>query len=96
MKKHLPKINKTIKKSLTKLETTKKALIGGAFAAGLVVAGGFPVDSHANGAHETASIDSGGALLMHPSFSDNVVADHESHWSHSSHSSHYSHYSSNY
>jgi len=99
MKKRLPKISKNVKKSLTKLEKTKKVLIGGAFAAGLVAAGGFPVDSHAktsNGTHNTASTGLGEALLMHPSTSDNIVADHESHWSHSSHGSHSSHYSSRY
>jgi len=99
MKNRFPIVNKTVTKSLTKLEKTKIILVGGILAVGLAAAVG-PTDADAgisSGAKNVVSIESGyGALLMHPPTSEGEVAWHESHWSHSSHSSHQSHYSSRY
>lgn len=93
----LPKVKKSAKRALSRLEKAQKVVIGVALALGVSLAALPAKDASAATAPTVATQNqpaSGAMLLTAPHSANTIVADHYSHESHSSHSSHYSHYSS--
>lgn len=94
----LPKLNKGMKRAMTRLEkASSKVIVGAALVVGLSTVGIHSTEAQAGIANPTVSALSQSSMLLTPASGARlVVADHESHYSHSSHASHYSHYSSRY
>jgi len=93
----LPKVKKSAKRTLSRLEKAQRIVVGVALALGVSLAALPAKDANAATAATvtTQSQPPGGAMLLTaPHSANTVVADHYSHESHSSHSSHSSHYSS--
>ncbi len=92
----LPKLNKGMKRAITKLEKAGKVFVGAALVAGLSAVA-LPSKEAQAAITAPAVAQTQGAMVLTPSLGGReVIADHYSHSSHESHSSHYSHYSSSY
>lgn len=96
----LPKLNKGMKRAMTRLEKASKVIVGIALAVGLSTVSIHSTEAQAGIVSPTVSTISQSSMLLIPASSaGTVVAYHSSHYSHSSHgshSSHSSHYSSRY
>lgn len=92
----LPKVKKSAKRALSRLEKAQKVVVGVALVLGVSLAALPAKDVNAAAAptvNAQTQLTSGALLLTAPHLANTVVADHYSHMSHSSHSSHSSHYS---
>lgn len=93
----LPKVDKGIRRSLSRLGKVKNVVAGVALAMGIALAGapaGEAQAATAQGVQQPAPASSGALLLTPGGQVHTIIADHESHSSHASHRSHHSHYSS--
>ncbi len=94
----LPRVKKSFKRALTRLESANKVVAAVALGLGIGLGTLPATDVHAAPAVQQSTAQPVGSLLFAaPNKPGDVVADHYSHYSHSSHashSSHYSHYSS--
>ncbi len=97
----LPKVDKGVKRAMTRTEKIQKVVVGVAVALGVTFAA-MPAQASQMPTSQVAkemTVVSEGALLLTPSTQLMQIAQHGSHWSHSSHASHASHashYSSRY
>lgn len=93
----LPKVEKGVRRALSKLEKVKNVVSGVALALGVVMVGVPSSDAQASTAESVQKVAPvvSSAMLLTPAAQQGVlVAYHHSHSSHASHASHYSHYSS--
>lgn len=95
----LPKVKKSPKRTLSRLEKAQSVVGGVALALGITLIG-FPANEANAALAPTAAAQSqpaNSSMLLAAAHSPNtIVADHYSHESHYSHQSHHSHYSSRY
>lgn len=99
----LPKVKKSARRALSRVEKAHKVVVGVALALGVTLAGLPASDANASAAPMQAAQvvqpTSGAMLLSAPAPAREVLADHfshSSHASHASHASHHSHFSSSY
>ena len=89
----LPKVNKGVRRALSRLGKVKNVVAGVTLAIGVALAdapGGEAQTTTAQGIQQPAPTSSGALLLTPGGQAHTLIADHSSHSSHASHASHYS------
>jgi hypothetical protein len=89
----LPKVNKGVRRALSRLGKVKNVVAGVTLAMGIALAGapgGEAQATTAQGIQQPAPASSGALLLTPGGQAHTLIADHSSHSSHASHASHYS------